>query len=179
MKQTFEDKFHDDLKRGQVGEKVIGETAKRKGYIQPTYHNGKGFDISIFNKRKQMTTIEVKTDAYELFKRRTGNMFLEWRCNGIPSGVQATTSDWFIYYLPIDSEAWLIKSAKLKALIIDNLTNRKLKAFSPSYAAGDKGKVFGFLMNRERHRNLFKVIKIDADLNSIIIDKINAAKNGN
>ena len=65
-------KFDIDLKYGQVREKQVS---------------------NIFANKK----IEVKTERDWWYK--TGNIALEYECNGKPSGINATTSDYWIHIL--------------------------------------------------------------------------------
>ena len=65
-------KFDIDLKYGQLREKQVHD---------------------IFSNKK----IEVKTERDWWFK--TGNIALEYECNGKPSGISATTSDYWIHIL--------------------------------------------------------------------------------
>ena len=65
-------KFDIDLKYGQLREKKVHD---------------------IFSNKK----IEVKTERDWWFK--TGNIALEYECNGKPSGINATTSDYWIHIL--------------------------------------------------------------------------------
>ena len=65
-------KFDIDLKYGQLREKKVHD---------------------IFSNKK----IEVKTERDWWFK--TGNIALEYECNGKPSGINATESDYWIHIL--------------------------------------------------------------------------------
>ena len=69
---TANKKFDIDLKYGQVREKKVHD---------------------IFSNKK----IEVKTERDWWFK--TGNIALEYECNGKPSGINATESDYWIQIL--------------------------------------------------------------------------------
>jgi len=40
-------------------------------------------------------TIEVKTDTHT-----TPNFFVEYECDGIPSGIMTSQADWWVYYFP-------------------------------------------------------------------------------
>ena len=69
---TANKKFDIDLKYGQLREKKV---------------------LDIFSNKK----IEVKTERDWWFK--TGNIALEYECNGKPSGINATESDYWIQIL--------------------------------------------------------------------------------
>ena len=72
MKTKANKKFDIDLKYGQIREEMLS---------------------SMFKDKK----IEIKTERDWLFK--TGNIALEYECNGKPSGINATTSDYWIQIL--------------------------------------------------------------------------------
>ena len=72
IKTKANKKFDIDLKYGQVREKQVS---------------------NIFANKK----IEIKTERDWWFK--TGNIALEYECNGKPSGINATTSDYWIHIL--------------------------------------------------------------------------------
>ena len=157
-------KFQNDLIHGQVGEEIIGRFLLRNGHTHVNYYSLKSYDIRAINRAHNKVYYEVKTDMYEVYKGRTGNIFLEWRCSNKPSGLQTTSADWFVYYLPIDSEAWFAKPDTLRGLI-------KAGAFSPYYGAGDGERVFSYLLNRYEFRQHFFIHKIPTDLNNILMKK--------
>ena len=72
MKTKANKKFDIDLKYGQIREDMVS---------------------SMFKDKK----IEIKTERDWWFK--TGNIALEYECNGKPSGINATTSDYWIQIL--------------------------------------------------------------------------------
>ena len=72
MQTKINKKFDIDLKYGQVREKQVS---------------------NIFANKK----IEIKTERD--WWDKTGNIALEYECNGKPSGISATTSDYWIHIL--------------------------------------------------------------------------------
>ena len=77
IKTKANKKFDIDLKYGQVREKQVS---------------------NIFANKK----IEVKTERD--WWAKTGNIALEYECNGKPSGITATTSDYWIHILAKDKK---------------------------------------------------------------------------
>jgi hypothetical protein len=67
-------------------------------------------------KRNEEVLFEVKTDVYP---NDTGNLAIEIRYKGKPSGISHTKADWFIYwYRDISfNNVWMIKVDDLKSLI--------------------------------------------------------------
>jgi hypothetical protein len=51
--------------------------------------------------------VEVKSDAV---CKTTGNVFVEFRCNGNPSGISTTTADWWA--IECDEDVWLFMPTK-------------------------------------------------------------------
>ena len=71
------------------------------------------------NKHKKEVLWEVKTDIYP---EDTGNMAIEIRYKGNPSGISHTKSEWFAYYyrdIPFRN-VWMIKVQDLKNIIKEN-----------------------------------------------------------
>lgn len=131
--------FYDDLAFGQKGEvlmtnffiiKLNEKTQTHKWSIIET-GTGKSWDVkaqaykkiedkvSIFpDSSIQPIHIEIKTDVYHT---RTGNMFIELKSRGKKSGLDATKSDFFVYFFmrtdlyPQDN-VWMISTKALKQL---------------------------------------------------------------
>lgn len=151
MKTDYNEKFKEDLKWGQVGEKVIAKWLETyKGFKIIGYGNDNKYDIET-TKNDKTILYEVKTDRYEYFKNvKTGNIFIETTCSGKLSGIHTTKSDIFVYFFPDIEEAFFIKIKDLKELI-------RTTPFRRTEQSGDKGKVTGLLINRDEFRNKFKV----------------------
>jgi hypothetical protein len=149
------EKFYKDLKEGQTGEKAIANFLNDNGYEVLRYNNDKLWDIIALNASNKPVLFEVKTDRYELYKGKTGNMFIETSCGGKPSGVSSTEADWFIYYLPDFNEAYFIKTKELKKHLL-------IEGFRYATRSGDNGKVRGHLINREKYSHLFHIHKVDS-----------------
>ena len=113
-------KFSDDLQTGKKFErKALTHIQKKypKAYIKDGYFLE--YDIYI---PEIETGVEVKSDAqYEV----TGNFYVEYFCNGKPSGISTTTAK--IYYIYLDKR-YIVKTEDLKAVCRKYLnTNRDKK----------------------------------------------------
>ena len=97
------EKFKSDLNQGEMGERVIANFILLKRPIKKIEFMGKGkdWDFRCEDINGKVITFEVKTDRYEHIKGiTTGNMFIEISCNKIPSGINASKADYFVYYYP-------------------------------------------------------------------------------
>ena len=119
------DNFEEDLEDGQLGERAVRhfvESVWHKRFV--TYGNTAAFDIMFQNTKQNPVFFEVKPDLFEKDwdKGGTGNMAIEYKCRGKPSGINTTMSDWFAYYFPNISEnhLWVIDMDALKKLIEDH-----------------------------------------------------------
>lgn len=148
-------KFNVDLKQGNLGERIISKwLEKYKGYTTIKFGNTSDYDFISKNRDGKEIKFEVKTDRWEKYNRKTGNIFIETRCNDKPSGIWSTKSDVYVFYFPDYGEIYMIKTDDLKSLITrpDVVCRRSM--------AGDRGAVSGFVINRYKHGHLFKRIDI-------------------
>ena len=117
--------FDRDLADGQKGEQVVRhfvETVWHKRFL--TYGDTNKFDIMFQNVGQHPVFFEVKTDYWENERDEggSGNMAIEYKCRGKPSGIRTTIADWFAYYFPNlgADQLWLIRMDKLRELIKEN-----------------------------------------------------------
>tara|TARA_R110000868_G_scaffold244629_1_gene500999 strand:+ start:1068 stop:1448 length:381 start_codon:yes stop_codon:yes gene_type:complete len=102
MSKAFKD-FDLDLRFGQEGEEWLRMLAKEQ-------------------------TIEVKRERDKW--ATTGNIVFEIRCNGVPSGLSATKSDWWAHILSIAGQPQsviLLRTEKLKERLRELITSKHLK----------------------------------------------------
>lgn len=100
------EKFENDLKTGQLYEKKALELIQKdypKAYIQDGYF----LDWDIYIPELDMG-VEVKSDAQY---KKTGNFYVEYECNGKPSGIAATKSKQYYIYL---DKLYILKTEDLK-----------------------------------------------------------------
>lgn len=147
-------KFNKDLKQGQLGEKYVAHILRKKGFDVLHFGNTSDYDILTLYKGNEKS-FEVKTDLYEYYKNKiTNNLFIEVMCNNKMSGINTSKADYFVYFLPHISEMYMIKMSDLKELL-------KVEGFRRSSQSGDRGKVTGYLINRDDAKKWFNVKKTD------------------
>lgn len=153
--QSFE-KFQKDLKEGNVGEQIIAYFLKnRYGYNIQSFNNDKLYDF-ILEKDGKLVKFEVKTDCYEHFKGyNTNNIFFEIQHKGKPSGVMATTAEWFVYYFPFHEKVYFIKTKDVKKIM-----KERPDLFVRKEMSGDGGRVLGFTMDRFDGEEYFKILDL-------------------
>jgi hypothetical protein len=146
----FNKKWIMDLKRGENGEKVIGEFFKRKGFSVKYNPNKNGdYDLMI-KKGDKVISLEIKTDEYYL-KRKTNNMVFEVSCNGKPSGINSTKADYYIYYFPAEKLFYMAKISTIRNILPCCITT----------FGGDKNLSKLYLVDRDEWVDYFKKEKID------------------
>jgi len=151
------EKFYKDLKEGEIGERIVAEFLKTKGYEIIEYNKDIKWDVMV-RKNGVYQTLEIKTDRWEYFNWVTNNMFIETYCNNKPSGISATSADWFIYFFPDWEIAYSIKVKDLRQLM-----NERGDIFRITKRAGDNGLVTGRLINRKEWGHLFKTFIIKSN----------------
>jgi len=108
------DKFQKDLATGHEYEKRsllyldYDEYEFKEGYF-------KEYDL-IITKNGKKTTIEVKSDKQASL---TGNLAIEYKCSGKPSGITSTTADYWIYFIVYEDkeECYKIPTEELRKIV--------------------------------------------------------------
>jgi hypothetical protein len=70
----------------------------------------------VLTKNEQRVHVEVKSDN---LTQRTGNLCIEFECNKKPSGITATTADYWVYYVVnknAEDDAYLFPIADLREM---------------------------------------------------------------
>jgi hypothetical protein len=91
--------------------------------------------------------------------RDTGNIFAEIKCNGIPSAISTTKSDFFIYMFFHLGEIWIIRPEKFREII-----KRRRNEFELSKNVAQGKRVSGFKVPRDKVKDDFKVIKFELEI---------------
>ena len=156
--------FDEDLEDGHKGEKVVRhfvETVWHKRFL--TYGNTNKFDIMFQNVGQYPVFFEVKTDYWEkeMDEGGSGNMAIEYKCRGKPSGIRTTIAQWYAYYFPNLSgdQLWIINVEKLKELIKEN--NFKRVSAGETYYDSDDKVAKCFLIPRFDFKKYFQVFTWD------------------
>ena len=124
-------KFKKDLEFGNVGEKIVAAYMAINGMtiVSDESTDTKDYDIIMYSpKADKNLYMEVKTDNYVDDNNDTGNIAIEIRYRGKPSGISTTKSDWWIYYMPDISvnNLWMMPCDKLKRFIKENIKDLKV-----------------------------------------------------
>src|SRR6266568_4415716 len=91
MNKTSQNKFLNDLAAGQAGEKLVGKIIQKLDKANEIiYSNSKEYDFELRFKDGKKIFYEVKTDFMSF---KTGNIFFEYSCNGLISGLACTSAD--------------------------------------------------------------------------------------
>lgn len=148
-------KFKKDLKKGQEGEYDMAVYLKDKGFDRIHFNDDAKWDLkSISPKTGMMTFFEIKTDLLCKDEQSdTGNMAIEIRYRGNPSGISSSESDVLMYYFPYFSEnnVWMIKIKELKDLIKSEIKNFRV------VNGGDDNQSEIILIPREKFKEHFYI----------------------
>lgn len=148
--------FKLDLAKGEAGEVEVADFLKKMGFEILNFNKNMDYDILAIQRRfasvigdrllhtipNQQYTFEIKTDEWEHYHEKvTNNMFIEISCNGKPSGIAGSKSDFFIYYFPKHETLYAIERKKLIKELYSMGGIR-------SSQSGDGGRVLGYLINK-------------------------------
>ena len=100
------EKFVKDLETGKVYEKKALELIQKK-YPKAFIQDGYFLEWDIYIPELDMG-VEVKSDAQY---QKTGNFYVEYECNGKPSGIAATKAKYYYIYL---DKLYILKTEDLK-----------------------------------------------------------------
>jgi hypothetical protein len=143
--------FKEDKLTGEQGEEFITEFMTNIGYNFISDNKNNKYDL-LMSFRGRQIKYEIKTDVLLSPERDTGNIVVEFECNGKLSGISVTEAEFYVYYIPKLNEIWNIKMDNLKKLI-------ELNDFR-EVTGGDKGSdTKMYLINRSKFKKHFKVYK--------------------
>lgn len=131
--------WEQDLKLSDVFEKLTIKIYNMKNYERKNF-NFKEYDIEDLDTKIKY---EVKTDR---MTNDTGNIIIEYECNNKPSGINATTADYYIYYILDEANHkygyYEIPVSKIKKYIKNNKYHQKI-------SGGDGNRMKGYLFKVE------------------------------
>lgn len=107
--------FIQDLKLGQTYELKALELFNYKSYEQ-SQGNNKQYDLKICTTDNKILLVEVKSDRLAI---KTGNIVIEFECNNISSGINATESDYYIYFIIGSNIVYKIETSSLREICKD------------------------------------------------------------
>ena len=93
-----DDEFAKVLKQGEKYEKLTIKHYQKRGFTISEYEPGtkkSEYDFKV-QKGDKIQLIEVKSDRWGY---KTGNLAIEFRSNGINSGISITKAKYYIYYI--------------------------------------------------------------------------------
>jgi hypothetical protein len=142
--------FKKDIITGVQGEAFIRKHLESLGFKYISSNNDIFYDLKMSYKEKEYT-YEIKTDVYPT---DTGNLVIEFECRGNPSGINATSADYFTTYFPNFGEIWNIKTSELRKLI----SKMNPHVFTNSGDKGSKTKLYR--LPKKEVEKFFKVHKV-------------------
>ena len=113
------EKFVKDLETGKVYEKKALKLIQKK-YPKAFIQDGYFLEWDIYIPELDMG-VEVKSDAQY---QKTGNFYVEYECNGKPSGIAATKAKYYYIYL---DKLYILKTEDLKDKCRKYLNTKKDK----------------------------------------------------
>ena len=117
--------FRGDLSWGEKWERIIGMYMSISGLDNISFNKDYKWDIKGIKDSKDIT-FEIKGDRY----KNTGNMALEIKDAGKPSGISKSEADMFIYnYTNLDDNfiyLFFIEMPKLRRILKDNYSNLRI-----------------------------------------------------
>ena len=156
--------FEKDLVDGHKGEEAVRhfvETVMQKQFIK--FNDNERYDILFQNDYEEPVTFEVKTDYWEKDwdKGGSGNMAIEYKCRGRPSGIRKTMATHFAYYFPniSDKHLWVIEVKNLKNLLKE-CDFKRVKGGETYYDSDEKVAKL-FLFNRFDYKEWFDIYTWD------------------
>lgn len=150
--------FEDDLKIAQVTEKEVADALLKKlgekhDIELLEYNNDNRYDLK-FKFNNKILKVEVKED---FSCERTGNVSVEYSCDGKPSGIEVSEADLYVYkvHLPAPdrgkTELRLISTKTLKRMI-------KQQNYHRIVSGGDLSSALNYLFYlRDFQKNSVKI----------------------
>ena len=146
--------FETDIKEGEDGEKIVALFLWAQGLELRGYNKDYKYDLRMYSPSKSREMLfEVKTDDYCTPSADTGNIAVEIKYKGNPSGISKTYADWFVYYYKhLETEnLWMIQVQNLKELIKTNMDDIKF------VNGGDNNDSYIALIPRDKFRSSFGI----------------------
>ena len=104
--------FTNDLKLGKEYELKALKLFEYKSYVQSEGIN-KLYDLAINTINDDTIYVEVKSDRLAI---NTGNIVIEFECNKKPSGINATTAHYYVYFIIGSNTVYKIETNTLKEI---------------------------------------------------------------
>ena len=144
--------FTYDLTRGRQEEEKLCVVLTENGFTNITLNKSEEYEILKswdvqFTKKGVTYTGELKADYKS---EQTGRVAIEYECNGKPSGITTTTSDWWFYKL--GDSFYAITPTKIKEFIRNNT------CWLPTVKGGDNQNAKLYLIHKDLFITISKLI---------------------
>lgn len=150
---AYRKNFSKDLTWGEKWERVVGLYLSLDGVEDISFNKDNRWDIMGYENNIEVK-YEVKADKYE----KTGNMAIEIRDNGKPSGISVSQANVFIYLFTNISKDFIymyfIGLDKLKKLIKSNIKDMKI------VKGGDNDESQMILIPMKKYQSEFDLVKL-------------------
>lgn len=134
--------WESDLLLGQYYEKKYIELRNFKNVEHPLNTKCKEFDFINLNTG---TSYEIKADRMAC---KTGNIFIEYLCNGEKSGIDATDANYWIHFVCEKDFMKCTHYYKFDTNTLKKLINDK-QYYRTVSCVGDGGRVSGYLFDKD------------------------------
>lgn len=145
--------FDRDVVEGEAGERevVAWLCGRFNGTLVDTNRTNTHDAVIEFPTKR--VSFEIKTDVLVTPERDTGNLFVEYRSRGKPSGIVVSKADYFATYFRNLGELWIIGTKNLRKLI-------RQVSFRKVQNVGDPNSgTCGYLIPREAYAEHFIVFR--------------------
>ena len=140
-------RLHQQLPIGKEGERKVAEDLIELGYKINQTEGKHNYDLSATTKSGRLVKIEVKTD---LLAHITGNVGIEFKQNGKPSGIQTTESDIWCWYIKGINQIYYFETSTVKSFIDKELHHMKKETINSHY----------YLISLDKIKQYAKLIRI-------------------
>lgn len=123
-------RLHQQLPIGKEGEIKVAEDLTELGYTINQTQGKHNYDLSATTKSGRLVKVEIKTD---LLGHITGNVGIEFKQNGKPSGIETTESDIWAWYLKGINHIYYFDTSIVKSFITNELYHSKKETINSHY----------------------------------------------
>ena len=156
--------FDDDLDFSRSAEHMIRDMLKVSGWADTELNDSTDYaELKAYDLHNSEFTCEVKHDRRA---EETGNIFIEVKCNEVPSGVESTAADYWVFV--IHEGAWAIPVPELRTAMKECESEGTTRSM-----AGDGGRVTGITFPVDWMKKHFsKIIRADKSFSPKVVHSI-------
>lgn len=111
--------WNESLTNGKWAEDIVANYIKESGFEIIHFNKTHEYDI-LAKKKARLTKFEVKLDQTNLIS----TINIEFRSNGINSGITTTTADYYLCLQPQTNELMIIATPDIKTTINEQMLSR-------------------------------------------------------